>query len=200
MNYEELYYENRKRKNTELSSLSENENIFLKQKMDDENKRFLSKTKIQQLPELKINSLNHARMMMKSKKNIEIPGNESNNNVKPKNLEITNAENLTLKHTLNIEKEIFLILEKLFGFKISRCSTENNEIFEFYKNDDDKNICHFQLIFDSKVKEDSLIEYVPKQVNLNFDEEDQIFLNERLHIIPSDLPYILSNFVSKFNN
>jgi len=68
MNFEELYYENKKRKNIESTNNNDYENNFLKQRLDDENKKFLTKTKIQQIPEVKLNSLNHARMLMKSKK------------------------------------------------------------------------------------------------------------------------------------
>ncbi len=118
-------------------------------------------------------------------------------NVNPRNLEIRIAEQLTIKHIFNEEKEIFKILEEIFGYNIRIQSTEKNQIFEFYKKNE-KKMCHFQLIFDIEMNEESFIEYVPIEVNLDFDEEDdKIFLNERIHITPSDLPYILSNFSSK---
>jgi hypothetical protein len=198
MNYEELYYENKKRKNIESTINNDNENNFLKQRLDDENKKFLTKTKIQQIPEVKLNSLNHARMLMKSKKNNDLPGVvETNPNVNSRNLEIRTAEQMTIKRTFNEEKEIYRILEEIFGFKIRIQSTEKNQIFEFHKKNE-KKICHFQLIFDIEMNEESVIEYVPIEVNLDFDEEDdKIFLNERIHITPSDLPYIVSNFSSK---
>jgi len=198
MNFEELYYENKKRKNIESTNNNDYENNFLKQRLDDENKKFLTKTKIQQIPEVKLNSLNHARMLMKSKKNNDVPGLvETIPNVNPRNLEIRIAEQLTIKHIFNEEKEIFKILEEIFGYNIRIQSTEKNQIFEFYKKNE-KKMCHFQLIFDIEMNEESFIEYVPIEVNLDFDEEDdKIFLNERIHITPSDLPYILSNFSSK---
>ncbi len=198
MNYEELYYENKKRKNIESTINNDNENNFLKQRLDDENKKFLTKTKIQQIPEVKLNSLNHARMLMKSKKNNDLPGVvETNPNVNSRNLEIRTAEQMTIKRTFNEEKEIYRILEEIFGFKIRIQSTEKNQIFELHKKNE-KKICHFQLIFDIEMNEESVIEYVPIEVNLDFDEEDdKIFLNERIHITPSDLPYIVSNFSSK---
>jgi len=69
-------------------------------------------------------------------------------------LEIRIAEQLTIKHIFNEEKEIFKILEEIFGYNIRIQSTEKNQIFEFYKKNE-KKMCHFQLIFDIEMNEES---------------------------------------------
>ena len=201
-NEETFLYDNRKRNYQELqSNMNETENYSLKQKLDEENKRFLTKNKFPQGTgqDIKLNNLSQARLIMKNKKNIENISSTENIQISIINSnEITITNKFSLNQLHNNDKNIFRQIEIIFGFNINIQILEMNKKIEFFKKND-KHICHFQLILDHNLNSDSFVEYVPINNNLKFDdEEDEIFCNERIHIVISDLPFIISKFYSKF--
>ena len=195
-NQNDRLYENKKRIHNEIPASNEFiEHNFLKLKLEEENKKFLSKNKNSVQTEIKLNSLVQARLLMKKQKNNDnINPNEQINKYNSLNVKLVDEFSLC---NISNNKEVFMFLENIIGFKLKIEFTETHKNIEFFKEAGNF-ICNFQLIFDNIMTEESYVEYVPIKVNLTFnDEEDQVFCNERIHILVSDLPFIFAKFLSK---